>query len=452
MYFRETEAKAKGKRQKAKGKSKIRWQAAFSKKIKVPNFCLLPFAFCLLPFSVVATEEFSYWLTMALAACALAACSYSLVACLAALAWQADVRRQRALPSFTPPVTILKPLRGAETEAYATLATFCRLDYPTYQIVFGVKDPRDPVIAIVEQLRADFPRCDSALVVNETTYGYNGKVSNLINALTVAKHDVLLIADSDIRVTPDYLRRVVRPVQDEQVGMVTCMYRGVRAKTVGDLLENLGLAALFAPEVLMARMMQGVKFALGATIVMRRETLERIGGFAAIADHLADDYELGHRVATQLKQRVVLSEYVVDHVANAVTLSEMLKHQLRWMRAIRVSRPAGYAGLIVTYGITTASLLLLASGFVSWAWWLWLATVVLRFATASVAGVFVLRDYAALRWLWLLPMRELLAFGVWVAGFFGDTINWCGERLRVLSGGRMAPIGKTNSPNLTEGG
>jgi ceramide glucosyltransferase len=392
-------------------------------------------------------------LNIALMAGAVAACVYYLLAGVAALVWLIAARRQRRLPAFTPPVTMLKPLRGVETEAtevYESLASFCDLDYPKYQVLFVVKDSRDSAIAVVERLCAAFPHSDIALVVNETVHGFNSKVSNLINALPAAKHDVLLIADSDIRVAPDYLRRVVKPLQDEQVGMVTCMYRGVNAKTFGDLLENLGLAALFAPEVLMARMLQGVKFALGATIVMRRETLEAIGGFAAIADHLADDYELGYRVATQLNQRVVLSECIVDHVANAATLSDMFKHQLRWMRAVRVSRPAGYAGLIVTYGITTASLLLLVSGFASWAWKLWLVTVALRFASAGLAGVFTLRDYASLKWLWLLPLRELLACGFWVAGFFGDTINWRGERLRVMPGGRLAPLGKTSSPTLTE--
>ncbi len=385
-----------------------------------------------------------------LAGCAVAACGYYLAACVAAFLWRLDGRKQRALPSSqqfgTPPVTILKPLRGAEAEAYATLASFCRLDYPAYQIVFGIQDPRDPVISIVEQLRADFPACDIALVVNETKHGYNGKVSNLQNALSAAKHNVLLIADSDIRVAPDYLRRVVKPLQDSRVGMVTCLYRGVSAKTFGDLLENLGLASLFAPEVLMARMLQGVKFALGATIVMRRATLERLNGFAAIADHLADDYELGFAVGTKLNQQVVLSECVVAHVANAASMREMFKHQLRWMRAIRVSRPAGYAGLIVTYGTVTASLALLASGFSSWAWRLWFITQALRMSAAFCAGFVALRDRTLLKWLWLLPLRDGLAFVVWVLGFFGNEIEWRGERLRVLRGGKLAQCGsKINS-------
>ncbi|NOT61343.1 MAG: glycosyltransferase [Acidobacteria bacterium] len=424
--------------------------------------------------------------------CAIAACCYYLAACVAAFLWLADARRQRALPAFTPPVTILKPLRGAEAESYATLASFCRLDYPSYQIVFGVKDPRDAVIPIVEKLRADFPHCDIALVVNETVHGYNGKVSNLQNALPSAKHDVLLIADSDIRVAPDYLRRVVAPLQDPQVGMVTCLYRGISAKTFGDLLENIGLASLFAPEVLTARMLQGVKFALGAGVVMRRATLEAIGGFTAIADHLADDYELGYRVATQLRSvvssvyeknangvvgqvpnlphnsevaravgqvenlphsalavnpgknranlQVILSDCVVDHVANAATLGEMFQHQLRWMRAIRVSRPAGYVGLIVTYGTVTASLALLVNGFSSWAWRLWFVTLALRMLAAFVAGFVALRDRTLLKWFWLVLLRDVLAFVVWLLGFWGNEIEWRGVRMRVLRDGKLTPI------------
>ncbi len=375
-----------------------------------------------------------------LAGWAIAACVYYLAANAAVFLWWLDGRRQRTLPAFTPPVTILKPLCGAEAEAaevYATLASFCRLDYPSYQIVFAVQDPRDPVISIVERLRADFPKRDIELVIDQTIHGYNGKVSNLQNALVVAKHDVLLIADSDIRVTPDYLRRVVAPLQNPQVGMVTCLYRGVGAKTFGDLLENLGLASSFAAEVFTARIVQGVKFAFGATIVMRRATLESISGFAAIADHLADDYELGHRVATQFKQQVVLSECVVDHVANGATLSEMFKHQLRWMRAIRVSRPAGYAGLLVTYGTVTASLALLASVFSPLAWRLWFVTMALRMSAAFIAGFVALHDRTLLKWFWLLPLRDGLAFVVWLVGFFGNEINWRGKRLRVLRGGKL---------------
>ncbi len=401
-----------------------------------------------------------------LTGCALAACVYYLLACAAALAWQIDARRQIALPAFAPPVTLLKPLRGAEVDAYATLASFCRLDYPTYQIVFAVQDPQDPVIKIVERLRVEFSNCDIALVVNEARHGHNGKVSNLMNALPAAKHDVLLIADSDIRVTPDYLRRVVKPLQDPHVGMVTCLYRGVGAKTFGDVLENLGFASLFAPEVCMARTLQGVKFALGATIVMRRATLESIGGFAALADHLADDYELGYRVATgdvgqvpnlphiselaqavgqvenlphslQANLQVILSECVVDHVANAATLREMLNHQLRWMRAIRVSRPAGYVGLIVTYGTVTASLALLSNGFSPWTWRVWFVTLALRMLAAFVAGFVALGDRTLLKWFWLVPLRDGLAFTVWLKGFFGNEVEWRGVRLRILPGGKL---------------
>ena len=409
-------------------------------------------------------ERIAFLAEFGLLGCALAACIYYLAACVAVYAWRAEARRQRALPDFTPPVSILKPLRAAELEAYDTLASFCRLDYPAYQIVFGVADPHDAILPIIEQLRADFPTRDIALVVNETTHGFNGKVSNLQNMLPSARHDVLLIADSDIRVAPDYLRRVVKPMQNSQVGMVTCLYRGVSAKTFGDLLENLGLASLFAPEVLTARMVQGAKFGLGATIVMRRATLERIGGFAAIADHLADDYELGYRVATnangavgqvgnlphsllvvnpnenQSNLQVILSECVVDHVANAATLSEMFRHQLRWMRAIRVSRPAGYVGLIVTYGTVTASLMLATSGFSAWAWCLWIVTMSLRMLAAFVAGFVALRDRTMLKWFWLLPLRDALAFVVWLAGFFGNEIEWRGERLRVTRGGKLASL------------
>ena len=383
-----------------------------------------------------------FLLQLVLLGCVIAACAYYLTACAAVWQWHVGACRQRTLPSFTPPVTIFKPVRGAELEAYENFASFCRLDYPSYQLVFGVQDANDAVIPIIERLRADFPHCDITLIVNATQHGYNGKVSNLLNMQSAALHDLWLIADSDIRIKPDYLRRVVAPLQDAQVGMVTCLYRGVRAKTFGDLLENLGVAALFAPEVCMARMLQGVKFALGATMVLRRETLESIGGFAAIADHLADDYELGHAVAERLKLKVVLSECVVDHVANAASFGAMFKHQLRWMRAIRVSRPAGYAGLIVTYGTVTASLLLAVSGFHQWAWWLWGVTLSLRMSAAFSAGWVVLRDRTSVKWFGLIPLRDVMACVVWLCGFLGSEINWRGTRLRISTDGKLAPLKK----------
>jgi ceramide glucosyltransferase len=261
-----------------------------------------------------------------------------------------------------------------------------------------------------------------------------------------AKHDILLVADSDIRVEPDYLRRVVAPLRPQdrmaRVGMVTCLYRGARATTLAGLLENIGISSTFGPEVCSARALEGVKFALGSTIVMRRELLERIGGFPALADYLADDFLLGNYTA-RAGYEVVLSDCVVEHVSGPDTMSEMWKHQLRWGRSTSASRPWGYRGLILTYGTATSLMALLAWGFSSFALGLFAATTLVRFLPVFVVGVWGLKDRSLARYFWLAPIRDLITFGVWVVSFFGDEIEWRGANFRVLPGGKLAPLDKT---------
>jgi hopanoid biosynthesis associated glycosyl transferase protein HpnI len=279
-----------------------------------------------------AGAPFAFWALFGLRAvllvCVVASIVYYLIALVSGLFWFADRRRQRALGlKYAPPATIFKPVRGADAEAYENFASFCRQDYPEYQIVFGVREENDPATATIRHLIADFPERDIELVVSSNEFGYNAKVSNLQNMYAKAKHDVLLIADSDIRVEPDYLRRVVAPLRRPEVGMVTCLYRGTNAKTFAGLLENIGFSSTFGPDVCSARALQGVKFAFGSTIAMRRELLERAGGFHAQADYLADDFHLGNYVAND-GQEVVLSDCVVEHVSASDTFATMLKRQL----------------------------------------------------------------------------------------------------------------------------
>jgi ceramide glucosyltransferase len=368
---------------------------------------------------------------------------YYVIALAAGLLWFRDRRRQRALGlNYTPPVTIFKPVRGADADAYENFASFCQQDYPNYQIIFGVQDEDDPAAPIIRRLSAAFPERDLELVISPRESGFNRKVSNLQNMYERAKHDMLLIADSDIRVEPDYLRRVAAPLQQTQVGVVTCLYRGARAQTFAALLENIGLSSTFGPEVCTARALEGIAFALGSTIVLRRALLERIGGFPAVADYLADDFLLGQRAAAS-GYEVVLSDCVVEHVAGPVTLGALLKHQLRWGRAMRSSRPWGYRGLLLTYGTATALLAACAWGFNSFAWRLLGATLLLRALPAFVIGVSGLKDKALARYFWLVPLRDLLTFGVWAASFAGDEIQWRGAHFRVLPDGKLAPSTKT---------
>ncbi len=385
----------------------------------------------------------AFWFLLAvrvsLFICVLSAIVYYCIAVVGGLAWFADRRRQRAMGfSFTPPVTIFKPVRGADVEAYENFASFCRQDYPQFQLAFGVREADDPAVPIIQKLIADFPACDIELVISDREWGFNAKVSNLQNCFAKARHDVLLIVDSDIRVQPDYLRRVVAPLQRENVGMVTCLYRGTNARTFASLLENIGISSTFGPEVCSSRLLEGIAFALGSTIVMRREILERIGGFPAIADYLADDFVLGNSTA-KLGYEVVLSDCVVDHVSTPDTMATMLKHQLRWGRSTRISRPWGYRGLILTYGSATSLLALLAWNFSLFAWWLLAATMLVRFLPVFIVGVYGLKDYTLAKFFWLVPLRDLITFGVWLASFVGDEIHWRGVNFRVLPDGKLAP-------------
>jgi ceramide glucosyltransferase len=403
-----------------------------------------------------AAAPVAFWSLFALRAmllaCVIAAIVYYTITVVAGLLWFADRRRQRALGlNYTPQVTIFKPVRGADSEAYENFASFLRQDYPEYQIIFGLREESDLAIPIIRRLIADFPERDIELVISMDEFGHNAKVSNLQNMYAKAKHDVLLIADSDIRVEPDYLRRVVAPlrrqssppglragaqVEKPQVGMVTCLYRGTNAKTFAGLLENIGVSATFGPDVCSARALQGVKFAFGSTIAMRRETLERIGGFPALADYLADDFLLGSHAAKEGLE-VVLSDCVVEHVSAPDTFAAMLRHQVRWARTVRVSRPWGYRGMIMTHGVAAALMAAAAWGFSGFAVWLLAVTTLARFLPLFVIGVYGLKDRELARYFWLAPIRDLIAFGVWAAGLVGDRVEWRGVKFRVTPGGKL---------------
>ncbi|HEX4950339.1 MAG TPA: bacteriohopanetetrol glucosamine biosynthesis glycosyltransferase HpnI [Blastocatellia bacterium] len=369
-----------------------------------------------------------------------AALVYYVLALVAGWLWRQDRRRQRALGlNFTPPVSILIPVRGADVEAYQNFASFCQQDYLEFQLVFGCRDEHDPAVPIIRKLQSDFPQRQIDLVISANEIGANAKVSNLNNMLAHAAHEHLIVVDSDIRVTPDYLRRVIAPMQLAHVGMVTCLYRGAQARTFAALLENIGIAATFGPEVLSSRALEGIKFALGSTVVTRREILEKIGGFPGVADYLADDFLLGNLTAAA-GYEVVLSDYVVDHIAAPDTIKTMLEHQLRWARAVRISRPKGYAGLVLTHGLATSLLLLLALGFTAVGWTLVALTFLLRFVTALWAGVVLMQDRVLLRYLWLVPIRDLIGFGVWLVSFGGNEIRWRGHRFVVRRSGKIEPI------------
>jgi ceramide glucosyltransferase len=343
---------------------------------------------------------------------------------------------ERARPTQNwPPVSILKPLKGTDPEMHESLRSHCLQDYPEYEIIFGLSDPSDPAVAFVKQLQHEFPQRDIRLVACPELLGANVKVSNLAQMLPGARNGYLIVNDGDIRVEHDYLRRVVAPLADDRVGMVTCLYRGVAASTLGSRLESLGIATDFCAGVLAARQLEGLSFGLGSTLAFRSADLEKLGRFESFVDYLADDYELGKRIA-DLGLKVELSEVVVATYLPAYSLGGYLSHQLRWARGIRASRPGGYLGLLFTFGLLWSVLAVIAARAAPWSWTLLGFTFTLRLGVALLVGKVVLRDRQLIRHLWLLPLRDLVAVGVWVASFAGHTVTWRGDQF-LLKNGRL---------------
>lgn len=339
---------------------------------------------------------------------------------------------------FHPPITILKPICGLDIDTYENFASFCQQDYPKYQIVFGVRDQRDPCVEVVNKIIRDFPEIDICLVVSDHTIGTNLKVSNLANAQTEAKYEILLLADSDVRVGSDYLRRVVQPMRDPAVGVVTCLYRPLVRGWVA-ILEAVGISTEYQANILVARSLEGMNFALGPTIAIRKTALEAVGGFMAIADYLADDYQLGYLPA-QAGYRVVLSEYIIDHVIATESFTDLIYRQTRWNCCTRVSRPWGYVGLIFTSGTALSLLFLCVTRGATLSWVIVGVTWSTRLIMAWVVAVRGLKDPVAKKFLWLVPLRDLLSFALWCYSFVGDTFEWRGRRLKLTSGGKLVPL------------
>ncbi len=342
---------------------------------------------------------------------------------------------------FSPPVCILKPLKGTDPDMYESFRSHCLQDYPEYEIIFGVSDAGDPATESVKQLQREFPGRRILCVVCPEILGANVKVSNLAQMLNASKYDHLIINDSDIRVERDYLRRAMAPLADKSVGMVTCLYRGVPAPTLGSRLEALGISTDFCASVLAARQLEGcIRFGLGSTLAFRRADLQRIGGFESFVDFLADDYELGRRIA-DLDLRIVLSDVVVETHLPAYDRRGFLAHQLRWARGVRDARPGGYIGLVSTFGLMWALLAVIAAHGAPWSWGVFGGTILFRVVAALVVGKSVLGDANLVKTLWLLLVRDLVAVAVWIASFAGHTVTWRGDRFELKNGRliRIAP-------------
>jgi ceramide glucosyltransferase len=335
-----------------------------------------------------------------------------------------------------PPVTILKPLKGYTLDLYANLASFCRQDYPAYQIVFGVSDPADPAVAVANRVKRLFPGIDIVLSIGEGP-GANHKVANLRHMMRHARHAVLVASDSDIRVGPGYLRAMVEPLLERDVGLTTCLYR---ANHVGipALLESVYVNTSFLPMALTAQMVQRFRYAYGASIAIKREALDRIGGFAAIADYLADDYVLGNRVA-EAGYRLVLVPSIVDTMCDAVTLSGMWHHQLRWARTYRVCQPFGWFFSVITHATLWGILSVMATGGAPLGWAMCAGAVGARLLALLVI-MRLLDQRDTVRHLWLTPLTDLVASTIWLVGFLGQRVTWGGEVLQIARNGMIVSV------------
>ncbi len=361
---------------------------------------------------------------------------YSLISLICALKY---FKRHGTPPSHpsSPGVSILKPVRGMDEDSYDNFASFCCQEYAGgLQLVFAAASPDDPVIPVIRQLMADFTNHDIRLVINPALHGPNYKVSNLINAFPETRYDIIIVSDSDISVPSDYLESVTAHFSDPKVGLVTSLYRTSDVHGIATALEAIGFTAEMIPNVLVARQLEGLTFALGASMAVRREALLAIGGFDALASYLADDYQLGNKVHLA-GWRIALDPCFVESVIKPENLMTVLSRQLRWARTMRVSRPGGYLASAVTLPFPAALLatLLAPSPIVGVA-----AVALLYGIRLGVCTIFsrrFVRDGLFPRWLWLLPLRDLLAFFAWGLSFLGNRVEWRGSRFVLKPGGKI---------------
>jgi ceramide glucosyltransferase len=373
--------------------------------------------------------------------CGMAVTSAATVYAILAAAATLRRRHERAHPASAgrlaamPAVTVLKPLCGAEPQLYESLRSFCDQTYPSFQIVFGVREPGDAAVPVVRRLQREYPALDLELVIDPADHGSSLKVSNLINMMRHARHDRLVIADSDVRVSPDYLRHIVAPLADPRVGIVTCPYHGLARGGAWSRLLAAFVNDWFMPSVFVAAALGSRAFAFGATIAMRRDALVAIGGFEAVADQLADDYRLGELTRAR-GLRTVLSEVIVDTWLDETSARALIRHELRWLRTIRAVRPGGYVSSFVTFGLPVAVLGCLLAA--------WARAALAMLAVAGVARLLLhfgaRPKLAAALQLWVLPVNDSLAFVVWCWGFVSRRVHWRQTRYRVARDGTVQPI------------
>lgn len=343
-------------------------------------------------------------------------------------------KSQGIKPDFTPPVSILKPVKGVDNQAYQNFVSFCYQDYPEYEILFGVSDPDDPVIPVIEKLKNNFPQITISLIIVRTKW-VNQKASILHGLASKARYKLFVVSDSDMKVTPDYLKKVVSPMADRKIGLVTCPYRGINPVTLTARLEAIYMGSTFLPSMMVARKFLDMRFAMGATVVIRETDLQRMGGFAAVAEYLADDYQLGLRI-TDLGLRVHLSDYIVSSVLGPTTFQEQWFREVRWAHCNRVSRPIEYPGIIITFSTPLSTLLLIFSDFSPLAWQFLVISLSLRWILTWLIFEYT-QNQPIRKWLLWLPLRDMLSALVWCVGAIGKTVEWRGNFYSLTTDGRL---------------
>lgn len=373
------------------------------------------------------------FLTFAAGAGAIAGIAYTAIAIARVRAFRMNA--SRGTPRSTAPVTILKPLHGDEPHLFENLCSFCDQDYGAFQVIFGAADPADPALDVARAVAARFPEREIEIVAGNAAAAGNPKIGNLLGMIGHARYPLIAIADSDIRVGRSYLHAVASCFDDAHVGAATCIYGGIPGASAASRLGAMHINDQFAPSVMVAGALEPLTYCFGATMAVRRDVLERIGGLQTLAGHLADDYLLGKRV-TQAGYRVALVPQPVQTTVCDDTLSELWRHERRWSRAILGERPAGYLGSIVTYALPLAAMFTLAS-----------RTPLSAIVLASAAAMRVALHFESRRAFapqtppspWLIPLRDCFGLAVWASAFFGKRVYWKSDRYQLEAGGRMAP-------------
>jgi ceramide glucosyltransferase len=373
---------------------------------------------------------------------ALAPFGYYLTAILAAVRWF-QRERSRTLPTFTPPVSLLKPVRGADESTYENFESFCKVDYPEFEILFCVNELSDPAVPLIRRLMENYPQRQIRLFSEAIQLGSSRKVNNLALIAQEARHEILVQSDGDVRIGPNYLREVVAPFASPTVGVVSCFYRAIAARNFGAEVEAVGAASDFFAGALVADWTEGVTFALGASVATTKSWLKKIGGYEGLANVLADDYEIGNRIH-KAGGKALLSREAVWTIYPSQGLRAFWEHQVRWARTVRIVRPASYFGLLFTQGLPwTLLAMALAPTWTASGMFL-LAYLVLRLTMAWVVGVWGIKDEVLKKRMWLVPIRDLIYFVVWVAGFLSNRVQWGGLQFEVRDG-EMVEIGSRDS-------